>query len=248
MLTELEHKTYNSLYQDHALDPMGLNDDPEKMNRLAVAYHGWRTKDVPLTPNAWKEMVSDGFADHNIGGVGVFVAQDSRKLALKTLVGIKKHNSNPSNPSSKLLKHHFAFNGDVDGGNGEIVKVDWDMGEMTSNVNVYKENHHKKKLEDNPTILILGPVKDDDSQVETICVQKCVYIPYCLMPLVLDQDLAPQQPFLLLFDFIQANTLDCCQSVLDFCRVAGTMAKAGDTLPVVAKDTAGNITAVSIDS
>ena len=136
-------------------------------------------------------MVSDAFADHNIGGEGVFVVQDLGKIALKILVGIKKYNNDPSDPSSKVLKHHFTFVGDVDGGNGEIVKVDWNMGALTSDVNVYKESHHKKKLEDNPTTLILGPVKDDDAQVKTLCVRKSVYIPYCLMQLVLDQDLSP---------------------------------------------------------
>jgi len=247
MLTKIEHKTYESLYQDHTLDPMGLNDDSEKLNRLTAAFHGWRTKDAPLSDADWKEMVSDDFADHNIGGVGVMVMQDSGKIVLQVLVGIKKYNSDPSNPTSKLLKHHYAFAGDVDGGNGEIVKVDWAMGEMTSDVNVYKEAHHKKKLEDNPTAEILGPVKDDDAQVETLSVRKSVYIPYCLMRLVLDQDLSPRKAFLLLFDFIHANNLVCCQSVLDFCRVAATMAKSGDLTPVVARDTAGNITAVSID-
>ena len=121
------------------------------------------------------------------------------------------------------------------------------MGALTSDVNMYKESHHKKKLEDNPSTLLLGPTKDDDAQVETLRVRKSVYIPYCLMPLVLDQDLTPQQAFISLYNFVQANSLGCCQSVLDFCQVAGTMAKTGDTLPVVVRDTAGNITAVSID-
>ena len=161
MLNQHEHTNYDSLYQDHTLDPMDLNDAPGKTDRLAAAYHGWRSKDVPLSLPDWREMVSDAFADHNIGGVGVFVVQDSGEIALKILMGIKKYNSDPSNPSSKLLKHHFAFVGDVEGGNGKITKVDWAMGEMTSDVNVYKENHHKKKLEDNPKAEIMGPIKDD---------------------------------------------------------------------------------------
>ena len=81
------------------------------------------------------------------------------------------------------------------------------MLEMTSDVNVFKENYHKKKLEDNPNFIILGPVKGDDAQTETISVQQSVYIPYCLMPLVLDEDLNPRQAFLLLYDTIIASTL-----------------------------------------
>ena len=126
------------------MDLFGLNTDKEKTNRMTAAYTIWRTQDTPLLPHTWKEAVSDQFADHPIGGVGVFVVQDSGTMVLKVLVGIKKYNSDPSNPSSKLLKHHFTYLGDVDGGMGEIVKVDWAMGDMTSNVNVYEERHHKR--------------------------------------------------------------------------------------------------------
>ena len=151
------------LYQDHGLDPMGLNDDPGKIARLTAAIHHWRTKDDALSKPELQEVVLDQFADHNIGSLGVFVTQDSGTPVLKTLVGIKKYNSDPSNPSSKLLRHHFAFNGVVDGGNGEIIKVDREMLETTSDVKLYKENHHKKKLEDNLKSIILGPVKENDA-------------------------------------------------------------------------------------
>ena len=67
------------------------------------------------------------------------------------------------------------------------------------------------------------------------------------MPLVLDKDLNPRQAFLLLYDTINANNLGCCQGILDFCQVAGTLAKAGDSLPPVARDMTGNVITVSID-
>ena len=58
----------------------------------------------------------------------------------------------------------------MDKGNGEINKFDWEVLKMTSEVNVFKEKHHKTKLEDNPDIIILSPVKEDDVQIETISV------------------------------------------------------------------------------
>ena len=69
MSTQIDHKTYESYYMDHNLDPYGLNTDPEKTNRLDAAYRPWRTKDVPLSTPDLKEVVSDQFADHNIGSV-----------------------------------------------------------------------------------------------------------------------------------------------------------------------------------
>ena len=203
-------------------------------------------KDGVISKAALQQIVSDQFADHNIGGIGVFITKESGTLVLKVLVGVKKYTCDPTSPSSKLFGHHYAYVGDIDKGNGEITKVDWDILEMISKVNMFKEKHHKTKLKDNPDSIILGPVKEDDAQTETISVRHAVYIPYCLMPLVLDKDLNPRQAFLLLYDTINANDLGCCQGLLDFCWVAGTLAKAGDTLPPVARDTARNVTAASI--
>ena len=137
--------------------------------------------------------------------------------------------------------------GDIDDGRGEINKFDWDCLEILSEVNVYKEKHNKKKLKDNPTAIILDPVKEDDAQRETIRVQNAMFFPYCLMPLVLDKELNPREAFLLLEATITAGNLSCCQGVLDVCRIGGTLSNTGDTKPKVARDTAGNITAVSID-
>ena len=57
---------------------------------------------------------------------------------------------------------------DVDKGNGEINKLDWDVLRMTSEVNVFKEKHHKTKIKDNPDTIILPPVMEDNAQTETI--------------------------------------------------------------------------------
>ena len=103
MLTQIEHKSNKSLYKDHSLDPRGMNDDPAKIERLTTYIHPWRTKDGALTKAALQTIVSDQFADHNIGGLGVFFTQESGTSVLKILVGVKKYNSDPSSPSSKLF-------------------------------------------------------------------------------------------------------------------------------------------------
>ena len=170
MLTKIEHKSYASLYKDISLDPMGMNDDPAKVKRLTKYLHPWRTTDGAISEAALQQIVLDQFANHNIGEIGVFVTQESETPVLKVLIGVKKYTCNPSSPSSKLFGHHYTYVGDVDKGNGEINKVDWDILRMTSEVNVFKEKHHKTKLEDNPDSIILPPVKEDDAQTETISV------------------------------------------------------------------------------
>ena len=92
----------------------------------------------------------------------------------------------------------------------------------------------------------MPPVKEDDAQRETISVRNAMFVPFCLMPYVLDKDLNPREAFLLLFDIITAAKLTGCQGILDFCRVGGTLATTGAALPALARTTVGNMTAVSV--
>ena len=245
--TEIEHTNYLSLYKDGSSDFMERNDDAAKVEKLAKYLHPWRTKDGPPGERQLKQIVCDHFADHNVGRIGVLVAEPGLIPVLKTFVGLKKYTSDPSSPSSTLFGHHYRYVADVKENNGEINKFDWECLAMTSEVNVFKEKHHKTKLEDNPDTLIFPPVTEDNVQRETLCVHKAMYIPFCLMSLVLDKDLNPRETFLFVHDTINAAKLSCCQDLLDFRRVAGTFAEEGDALPVVARDIAGNVTAVSIN-
>ena len=70
-------------------------------------------------------------------------------------VGLKKYTSDPSSIFLTLFGHHFEFISDVKGGTGQINKFDWDCLEPSIEVNVFKEKHHKNKLEDCWCVLLL---------------------------------------------------------------------------------------------
>ena len=110
--TKIEHKTYLSLYKDSSSDPRRKNDDVAKVEKLAKYLHPWRTKDGAILEGELKQIVSDHFADHNIGGIGVWVAGPTTIPVLKAFVGLKKYTSDPSSPFSTLFGHHYWwFNG-----------------------------------------------------------------------------------------------------------------------------------------
>lgn len=129
----------------------------------------------------------------------------------------------------------------------EIAKFDWDCLLPTMEVNVYKVKHYRKKLKEDSSIELFDPPKEDDAQVETIRVQNAVFFPFCLMKLALNKDLSPWEVFLLLEATIDTGKLACCEGILDFCQVAGTLAIAGSMKPVVARDTSGTLASVSVD-
>ena len=105
---------------------------------------------------------------------------------------------------------------------------------MSPSVNVYKEKHHKKQLEDDESIILMPSVKEDDAQRKTICTRNVMFVPFFLMQYVLDKDLNPCEAFLLLHDIIKAAKLTGCEGLLDFCRVGGTLASIGATVPMLA--------------
>ena len=209
-MSVIKHKTYTSLYSDMNSDPMGMNDDASKAEKIAQYSTHWRTDDGPPTIVELKQTVTDHFADHNPGGIVMWVAGPGGIPVLKAMVGLKKYTSDPSCMSSLLFGHHYGLLGDVEDGSGEIIKFDWDVLQPSPDVNVYKEKHHKKKLEDDTSIILMPPVKDADAQHETISVRNAMFVPYCLMQYVLDKDLNPREAFLLLFDIITASKLTGC--------------------------------------
>ena len=66
------------------------------------------------------------------------------------------------------------------------------------------------------------------------------------MQLVLGKDLLPRDAFLLLDSTIAAGKLTCCEGILDFIFVAGTMPVANQA-PAVSRDAAGPPTGISVN-
>lgn len=240
------HETHHSYYQYPSKDPFGPNTDADKVSKIQGYAHKWRTKDSPLTTGILVTVVIDHFSDHNIGGIGMFIMNESKELQLKVLVGLKKYTKDPSSKDSTLFSHSYGYLGDVEDGNGKIIRLDVNALEMTRDVNVYKMKHYKKKLEDNESIELFPPVKEGDTEKEKIKVWKSVFIPFILMRLVLDKDLSPWNAFLLLEATITAGKIICCEGILGFIPVAGTMPVANGT-PFVSRDTSGPSAGISVN-
>ena len=101
-----------------------MNDNKAKEEKLAKYLHPWRTKDGAILEAELKQIVSNQFADHNIGWIDVWVTQSASIPVLKVFVELKKYTCNPSSLSSTLFGHHYRYVGDVNEGNGKINKFD----------------------------------------------------------------------------------------------------------------------------
>lgn len=99
------HKSFNSYYLDPKKDLFGLNTDTTKVQKMMRYSYPWWTKDGPPTKEGLKDAMIDNFADHNVGGIGIFVFNGNGNFHLKVIVGLKKYTKDPSSQDSPLFSH-----------------------------------------------------------------------------------------------------------------------------------------------
>ena len=126
-MSNIKHESYTTLFQDPGSDPLGLNEDPGKAERIAKYCTPWRTTDGPPISVQLKATIIDHLADPTPGGIVVWVTGANGIPEMKAIVGLKKYTSDPSCMSSTLMGHYYGILGDVEDGGGEIIKFDFDV-------------------------------------------------------------------------------------------------------------------------
>ena len=232
-----DHSTYATLYGDARENPFGQGES----RKPAVQHyiHEWRSEGTPLDKDALNLVVMDQFTDHAVGGICVFVNDGDGNPKLEVLLGLRKYTRNPGSPTSLLFNQVFAYLNDIEEGTGSLIGFDKDMLEMTAEANVYNVDHHKSKLMADESIDFFPRIADNAAQSETVKTRKAMYIPYELVPYVLDKNLSPRQSFLVLHPIMEAaGLLTVCKPLVDYLRVAGTMPTVGHA-PELIHDKAG---------
>ena len=68
-----------------------------------------------------KVTVSDCFANHNVGGIGVFVVDGNSELWFKLVIGLKKYTCDPISVDIIIFGRLYGFLEDMEEGVGEII-------------------------------------------------------------------------------------------------------------------------------
>lgn len=100
--------------------------------------------------------------------------------------------------------------------------------ELTGNVNVATLDQHKITLEADPTLTVIPVRADATAHTETIKARKTAFIPFSLVPLLMEKRLQPREAFLIVEAHLASQgVIDACGPLLDFLRAAGTKATGG---------------------
>ena len=224
MTANAHPQTYKAAFSN-ATNPFG--DGADRVGPLQRIYHAWRSAAGPPNEADLLELTLNNFDDMNIGAIGVFVKDTDGDLRLRLIHGLKKYPGD-IRTNSPLVNQVFGYLDDVDEGVAEVVAFDTDVLALTGEVNVCTVAHHKAVLVADATIEIVTARADGDPQTDTIKARKSAFIPFDMVPLVIEKNLSPRQAFLVLHPYMEAaGTLAVSTPLVDFLRVAGTFHTGG---------------------
>jgi len=217
-------KNYAAFFQNTAEDPIGVGDDAKPI--LAGIYHSWRATNTPPDASALLAETLNHFEEQAIGGVGIFVRDSAGVHRLRIIHGIRKFPGSLGLESS-LKNCVFGYLDDVDEGVPEIVQLNETLFGLTGTVNVATLAHHKSTLESEPDTVILPVRGNDEAQTESIKARISAFIPFSLVPLLIEKNLNAREAFLIVAAHIDALGAQAeCAPLLAFLRVAGTYSAA----------------------
>lgn len=204
-------------------DPFGIGPDKEAL--LQAFYTQWRTEAAAPTASVLSDLVVEYFRDETPGGLLVFVTDPDGVHRSQVFHGIRKYGKQIRNPS-RLENKNFGYVGEVDEGEMTIVQLQESLFTTTGEINVCTVDHHRATLLAEPGTELIKHRDNTEPQTETIKTRMAAFLPYELMPLILDKRYTPRETFLVVDAHLTAAGLsNTCAPLLDFLRVAGTLAQ-----------------------
>ena len=208
-------------------DPLG--GGAKKISVLENIYHPWRTVVAPPLAPELLVILVNLFEEQAVGGIVIFVSDTSGEPRLQIIHGIRKY-SGVLGRVSPLTNKVFGYLGDTDHGEAKLVEVTVEHIAQTVEINVCTVVHHKATLEGDVSIEVIPERANKDPQTETIKARRASFVPFGLVPLVLNKNLNARDAFLVLDPHLEARGLiDACEPLLDFLCVSGTKSTA-DTI------------------
>ena len=220
MTAPAEPRTYAAYFQNTAVDPIGTNNSARPI--LTSIYRSWRSNDTPPDSNAVLSSTLNHFEERAIGAVGFFLRSANGDNELHIAHGIRKY-PGTLGVTSVLANAVFGYLDDVDDGNAEIMQFNDSLFGLTGAINVATVDQHKDALEADPTITILPARAAGADHSESIKARMSAFIPFSLVPLLIEQRLSARDAFLIVEAHLDIQGVrDVCGPLMDFLRVAGT--------------------------
>jgi hypothetical protein len=212
--------TYQALFSDPTKDPSGV--EPE--HGYNEIFSRWRVEaNAPSADELHMDVLTD--FDSIIGAVGYFVKDNHfQSGVLKVCHGFRKFAGIPGRPTADR-GDTFGYVGDVVSGTDiTSFKVDPAQFEVVTETRCANTpERHLELFEAEPDRELIPPIEESSQAQRMIKTRRSMFIPYCLVEYVIDQDLSARDAFEILWPVIvQKNLREICKPLVNFLMVAAT--------------------------
>ena len=212
MTAIMDPKTYIEYYQNSNVNPFGIGDGRKDV--LQNVFYNWRSAAAPLTRGEIFSVTKNQF-DAAVGGIGLFIKDPQGILRLHIIHGLRKFTGDLQN-TSPLINKVFGYLDDVNEGETEIVQFDDSMLGITPKINMCTITQNKHVLEGDDMIDLLSGRVDGEPQTVVIKMPTSAFIPFKLMPYLLEKNFNSRQALLVIEAYLQSHGLATeCASLLD---------------------------------
>jgi len=226
------HRSYQELCSDPALCPLGNVPSDEFICGTARIFSHW---DQAHTAEQLCDDVVANLGSRMNGAIVVLVeSTEANTGVLQVLHSIAK-SAGPA-----FYRQAFAYLGDVQGGHIETVGLDMTLLDTLPETRICDAPARQLQLLANVDARLLPAHAANAAATKVVMTRHAMYLPYPLVPLLIDEDLTPYDALQLLLPIIDDLGMEAtCQPLLDWLLVATTSGDANGAPSLLRRPQAG---------
>ena len=213
------HRSYQELCSDPALCPLGTVPSDEFIQGTARLFSHWEAE------NSGEQLCEDVIVNlgSRLNGALVVIVENARATSgvLRVLHGVAR------SAVAAFYREPFAYLGDLQGMHIETVRFNTDWLSTTDGICILSEpaRHLQLLAATEDKDLLPPPGDNEDSKI--ITTRPAMFLPYPLVPHLIDQDLTAYEALDLLLPIIDDLGIEAtCLPLLDWLVAASTAADA----------------------
>ena len=234
-----DHVSYLKLCEDPTCSPLGTG--PAMVERIAEYFTPWKVDPANAASSLTADdLLKEVLMDMGVtfpGAIGVFLRETGTEGGVLELLHSPAQHTLRDTHRGKT----FVYHGDLEGQDINLLEFDSNLLSLTDEATTADSIARQQEIFTANDALKLAPTFGRrELRTQKLRTRNSMFIPYPLVPYVLDRQLSAKEAFDVLVPVIQSLELtDACKPLLDFLLIATTQSAGVPNEPLTLQDSLG---------